>query len=418
MARLIILHVAEDSAMARQLCGDLPEFRAVALAAPSVSEPFKVGAGVVLCLLWSPSAAGAADAFAALAELNQRNAVVLRLDNAPLAPALARLRLPLAEGFQSSQEISALFRAAGDQARSAPQESGDDQLRPDVWARRDVAARSPLEDEVLPSVKRSGGFAGGMARGFASSVAVLGISGGVTLGVSDQLRNEGFFILDASAAAAQLGQTAQPVVVLSAEDLYQPFGAVNQPQQLGTFEQLSVEADALRDLSKAERNLIAERLADVSASLDATRKLTDARIEMLEQAAGGASAAPLQLAQAAAAQRAVQTAQAAPPRVVERAVQSAAAPPAQAQYQQAELLLTKVMPIEPLLDESQQSELLLDQPLDAELQTASLETAAAPTEPQVMSDVALPVTKLHDAAALILAKTIAARHANSGAQQI
>ncbi len=295
MARLIVLHAHGDAETAQGLCSDLPEFRAVAIAATNTSEPVKLGAGVVLCLVWSRTVAaeGAVKVFSAVAELNRYSTIVLRLDETPLPGALKALRAPEIDGFLSSQELSHHFRDFGEQAK-ARVEREDSARRPEVWARREVAGRR----DVDAGRARRETFSGGFTRGFASSVAVIGLGGSLALGVSDQLRQEGFFVLDANASTHAVESNGAGLAsVIDPDSIYQPFAS--SVDGVGSFEQLDADADMLRATAERERQVIAARLAEVAANLDASRKLTEQRIELLERA-GDSVITPQQFARASA----------------------------------------------------------------------------------------------------------------------
>ncbi|MGE3141850.1 MAG: hypothetical protein AB7L65_00875 [Hyphomonadaceae bacterium] len=248
MNAALIVHAEQDSAAAVGVCAIMPEARTVPLGAVAVANR------TPLILLWSAHAAAESlgERFAALALAHMAPVALCRLDAAELGADLDALRIATFNGALSGK---AFLRAAHDALAEA--------RRHGPVRRRSEAGRGEHA------------FAVGLARGFTSSVAVLGLGGVVAVGAAHKDMAAGaeggnpLQMFSASAAAATL------------ED-YGPHHIVAHPGALLSDAEMREAIADLQADAASDQPLIQSRLADAQSDLTQRAAATDHVVRTLE----------------------------------------------------------------------------------------------------------------------------------------
>lgn len=228
MSNALIAYVPGDAASAVGVCAVTPGAEALLAEGPLT----EAGARAPLMLLWSRNAVGYGAMYADMA-LAQRGAVIVcRLDNTPADPELASLEIVNFDGNLSGKDF---LRAA---------------LGAFVEARR----RGRVRVRAANAPSRDWSFAGGVARGLSSSVAMLSIGSLAAVAATDKV-DQARVIEDV------LSLFGAPVTAEAADTV------VAEEAGLPSYEGLRTIVATMQEQDVAQRQEIAERLEDVRRDL-------------------------------------------------------------------------------------------------------------------------------------------------------
>lgn len=243
MTHALIAHSPQDAAHAVGIC------QVVRNAKPILAAPFEAAQKrAPLMLLWSRNAIGEGAAWAAIAIAQQGPVCICRVDDAALDAELAELNIVQIDGELSGREFARASVAAF------------------VEARR----RGPVRRREQAAQGRDWAFAAGMARGFASSVAVLGLGSVAAVGAADKVDGAraiedvlSLFGAPSQAVAAESYDDAAPVALPSHEGLRSIVASMQQRDDL-------------------ERTAVIQRLNEVETDLAVSEEKTGAMIDKLQ----------------------------------------------------------------------------------------------------------------------------------------
>jgi hypothetical protein len=284
MARLFVLHVAEDAAVARQFCKELTEFCAFPVALGQERLPLYVGPGALMAVVWSEHTAHSARAQSLLwlVAINAARSFVICRPELQLPDTLAQLPLGRLSALHLGEDLKAEVRGVFKIAATPALGPGDKPARAEIQ-RRGSCGASIGEGATVKSA-----FASGMVRGLASSVAAMGLGGSLTFGVGGGIQSGGLFTTGAAAMPTNMATEESTHISAPADSIFEPFKHSTDSDGFSSnFEQLHEEANALRAAVASDRKYVEAYLADASSSIEQVRRSTDGRIARLEAAASG-----------------------------------------------------------------------------------------------------------------------------------
>ncbi len=303
MSSVVVAHVPADAEAAQAACAALQHAGALSVALKDGARPLSFGAGIVLGIVWSSKAVGSEPAFLAMLAASTNPVFVVRADDAPLGAELFAQKLHVTPAHATPEDVAAAFKIArltagrgrrfvqtmSEPAKNAPA------IAPNLTTsmERDVRSDKSIVSAAVgsaPNAKPAGYksvFLGGMTQGLASSVAVLGLGGVITIGIQERAG-----VLGMSPTSAQALENATDfalVQIAGATDdvdtaLYEPFEASLQHGVL-EGDALAAEAAKLRAVAQAQGAQIDARLGAASDTLSVVRTQTTYVVERLEQIA-------------------------------------------------------------------------------------------------------------------------------------
>lgn len=287
MSQMIIAHAPADAALAREVCGALAEFQPLALPVRAGGAPVNFGPNVLISMLWTPQAAALTDRFAQLTAAGGGRALVM-CDQAEAPEALRVARPVITDVRQAPEELARLVRALQKSAVRSdappPSARGDSAPMQKPAPKASAAPLAPAA-ETMPAhmIEQGKALSGGMARGFASSVAMLGLGGVVTLGVGERIDNGALFGTDQAHASGAFANAAVEVMGSTAD----PVQGFEPGHNVLSYEEMIAGADHLRSQAAQDRAEVAQILSQTAQSIEATRKETDRTLERLESLSQG-----------------------------------------------------------------------------------------------------------------------------------
>lgn len=296
MSFLVIAHAPADAEAAQRLAGTVRSMGAVAIAIDDRAHHLTFGADSIFAILWSERAAAAADAMASLVERGLNAAFLVALDEGALPDRLAALDLYV---VRSREEVEIL--EAVKVARREPRRTRRPMARPPVNrhaeaqqfyvpTRRPVATpprvaapARPVPHAASKSSSYLGVFAGGAARGFASSVAMIGVGGVIAIGAQERAGLLGTSPAEPSAHDAYGHAYSEDVGATSVSDdvIYEPFDSDERTPVLDR-QSLEQQAATLRAVATAQRAAIEARLNQAVDNVDVARDQTIVVIDQLD----------------------------------------------------------------------------------------------------------------------------------------
>jgi hypothetical protein len=291
MTCIVIGHVPADAEAAQELALQLRTHAAITVAIDALSPPLSFGSDIAVALLWSERAIGSDNAFASLLQRNLNPTFIIPLDTTPIGPRVSDFNLFVLHTGADEASVAHAVKIA----RFAPNSAGRG-VRPNapmrgeaprLAVRRPVAMQRPAGSiEPQPVGKRhyAGIFAGGAARGFAGSMATLGLGAVVAVGLQEragllsvsQADARGLEDAHDRAYVEQAGATASPD-----DEIFAPFATSEQVQILD-HETLEAQAATLRAIATAQRVAIEQHLQSASGELDSARGRTFGVVDQLE----------------------------------------------------------------------------------------------------------------------------------------
>jgi len=270
MQRLILAHVAGDEAAAEVVAAASSglDLAPIVMAIGRDTRTFYAGAGALLGLIWSKKAASSAE-YSRLVEIGAAagsGAILIRVDNTPLRDALLALRLIEVQSGASPSEFLSAVRVARSATRfNVPRQEDRPNFNPASVPARGVDGKA--------SYSRM--FVSGMARGLASSVAVISLGAGAAVGVQNQA------LLGSSSLADPLRQDAPRVehanTTLDVNDSF-----VGRQAGLVSDQEMARQATVLRESIAHQRVEIFARLDFAEQQLADARARTDGVIARLQ----------------------------------------------------------------------------------------------------------------------------------------
>lgn len=228
MSNALIVHAPGDAAAAVGVCAVTPGAEALLAEGPLTDA----GARAPVMLLWSRNAIGYGALFAAMA-LAQRGAVVVcRLDDTPADAEIAALDVVSFDGTLS----------------------GKDFLRATLGAFVEARRRGRVRVRTANAPSRDWSFAGGVARGLSSSVAMLSIGSLAAVAATDKIDQ-------ARVVEDVLSLFGAPVTAEAAD------ATLDEEAGLPSYERLRTIVATIQEQEVAQREEIAARLEGVQRDL-------------------------------------------------------------------------------------------------------------------------------------------------------
>lgn len=243
MSNALIAHAAGDAASAVGVCAVLPAARAISVESPLAGAKLRAP----LMLLWSKQAVGAGAAFAEMALAHRGPVVICRLDDSPADAHVAGLEIINFDGNLSGKEFRRAALAAFTEARR----------------------RGAVRVRTAPKANEWA-FAGGFARGFGSSVAILGLGSLAAIGATDKIDSAQVVEDVLSLFGAPVSAEASPTEAL-------------EENGLPTHEHLRAIVASMQEREAEDRAIIAERLAEVRRDLTETGVKTEHMLDRLDE---------------------------------------------------------------------------------------------------------------------------------------
>jgi len=261
MPRLILAHAPADELVAQAIGAALEIPGLVILPVTTRTRAPALGPGVVLGLIWSAHANDDLVRFAG----DGGGVFLIRTDESAVNAALTYLRLAVAGPPAKSEDIHAAMKMT--RLTRAPQ-------RPVRGIRAADLAVSSSSEADGASYSRL--FMSGLTRGLASSLAVVGVGGGITLGIQESAGavNVSSWVGGDEAAPSNLQVTMRSAHLLSDT-------------------QLLMEARQLREAEAANRGQVGETLTIAGEQLADARVRTDRIMMRLKQIADSTDATPV-----------------------------------------------------------------------------------------------------------------------------
>lgn len=261
MSRLILAHAPGDEAIAERLRSAAHGVATIVLCIGPQTRAPTLGPGVLLGLVWTHQAASSASgALLANVATGVRGAFLIHADDALPNEPLAALRLIATPAHAGAEDLAAAMRSArliaAHRSASTP--------RPTTVA---LAAAQVHAANPRPTYGRL--FLSGLTRGLASSLAVMSVAGGVTIGIQESAGLVGG--LEASAAEPQAPTSLRVAVRASA-------GLVSD-------DEMRAEATSLRAYARAERPHVGEMLTIADHDLADARERTSRILARLKELA-------------------------------------------------------------------------------------------------------------------------------------
>ncbi|HWA00030.1 MAG TPA: hypothetical protein VG841_06915 [Caulobacterales bacterium] len=266
MSRLILAHAPGDEATAERVAAGVRGVSVLVLPVGPKTRPPVLGPGVLLGLIWSHHAASSpASLLLAQFATGARGAFVIHADETLPSAALAELRLISTPAHATTEDVAAAMRTARlFAAHRAPQARA---LHTPAFEY--VAA----DRNTRPSYSRM--FVSGMTRGLASSLAVVGVGGGITFGIQESAG-----LVGASSLMLSGGLDAH-----AAEPQTQTAVRVRVTPGLMSDMELRTEAATLRALDAAQKPRVGELLTIADHDLADARARTERILDRLRQIA-------------------------------------------------------------------------------------------------------------------------------------